>query len=163
MSEVTRCRWKRNGPLLHCENECGQPDVREIIHSDPERWPKRVCRSPKAGGEPAKPAASAEQIKEAYDRLALPLDQQRGTIRHVLDWIKAGMPERSADEQVACEAACKGCDEHHVEANETFPEQCLFGCKKLTRDNKPPLVALRKMATFECSAKLWNFKDQTAN
>jgi hypothetical protein len=133
------CVWKVTGDQITCVNCARQYPPRtkngRLKFALPARWPQWAC--------PASP-----DLLPAAEKLGVILERADNWRQTLAQWLAAGMPERTPDQQAACRQICLACEFGHPKA------QCRAGGCAIAA-SRPPLVVCWRMATWDCGENRW--------
>jgi hypothetical protein len=137
------CQFEMRKGWLHCIHGCGQPPIRELVHINAARWPKRRC---------AKPSPPID-IEPAAERLGVTLDHAKHYAAALARWTAKGFPVRTQEQVVACLAVCQG-GRDTAKCGEFTGGRCKqCGCR--VSASSIALVNKAKMATEDCKLRKW--------
>ena len=96
---------------------------------------------------PIRPCDNPSDLRPAAERLGLADPLPAGMAPLLAEWIAAGEPMRTAEEEAACFAICENCQQHAA-----LEDRCQSGqCSQRGR----VLTVPRKLKTYHCPEKRW--------
>ena len=162
-----RCTWEqiKSNPwpmyrCLHCRTVIELRNLAETIEAVAARLPgcDELRRQNDATRTECRKSSDdcLRLAKIGAEKLGITWGNARHWPRVLATWVKAGMPERTPEEQAVCLAKCEVCGHYGPPVDaEGWPSVCLRGCSGPRREKRLSLLVLWRMATGRCKAGMW--------